>query len=741
MKHNQVVRGKDKVAGISLPSSSSSSNRSSPDFSSSPIPSTTKPSFTDAGKKSRNQIHQTPMHSSSWKSGSSSKKKKNEKEEKVGMTHLKEGGYPISSFRGSPEVRGDRSLKKKKTSSVGKESFPSAALPPTSFSSLPPTPALRAFIDAIPPNVDITQARRLALSHCHLVSLPASLSSPLSRICALDLSHNDLHSTQDLSLLTCMAQLSNLNLSHNPHLGGSLEFLLRSPLKSTPPSSGSVVVLSIAHCNLHSLKGLEACSSTLKTLVANDNNLFLSSPFSAGNSSADSSCEEDAVSSPPSSRSSTTPHERQWGIESYLALQAASLLESVILSRNTLLGTLSPLPSSLSSLSSSNATGKSVVACAAIEKKNQTEDEEGETSGSQNNGRRVNKNSVKKESDRKLAENTEKEEEKDGNNWEMQEQQANKHPLSVFAHLPHLKKLSLSACGISSLPSRFFLPMATEIRLSHNALTSLYPESFLARSLHVLDVSHNLLSHVNTFRRFKYLLQLNIRGNPIWDVFCERDTKENGYSHEITQRMPPSLMRELHRFLPELVRIDGVEVKESNLEPSFSSMRSREVVNKPDETLRDEEVPNKERDDTHKTKKEAVDKEGISEILGQKRYRSSSDDAEVVDDEQLLEEKERVVSKRVSNINPLHDDNDPEDVVVDLPIPLSVTGSGSNASVVRRERHYLVNETSASTGRNVGKSAQMKKKEGRSRNALLTLRGSAAVAKVLKGREGLQGGW
>lgn len=730
------------MGGKSLPFPSSSLKISSPDFSSFPISSTTTPSFTGAEKKCKTQFVQAPKDPSSWKNRSSPTKKKNENEEKVESPSNKEGGYPISSFRGNPEVRDDRSLKKKKSSSVVKESFRSTAFPPTSFSSLPPTPALKAFMDAIPSQVDVTQARRLALAHCHLTSLPASLSSPLSRICALDLSHNDLHATQDLSLLTCMAQLSNLNLSHNPHLGGSLEFLLRSPLESAPPSSGSLVVLSVAHCKLHSLKGLAACQSTLKTLVANDNNLFLYSPFSADSSSIDSFCEDDEILSTPSSLPSTTPQERQWGIESYLALQAASLLESVILSRNTLLGTLSPPSSSLASLSSSDAAGKSVATRAAVEKRNSKKDERVENSESISDCRRGNKSNTEKKSYKKLDEDNDKEEEKERCNWEMQEQQANKHPLSVFAHLPHLKKLSLSACGISSLPSRFFLPLATEIRLSHNALSSLHPESFLARSLHVLDVSHNLLSHVNTFRRFKYLLQLNIRGNPIWDVFCERDANENGYSHEITQRMPPSLMRELRQLLPELVRIDGVEVKEYNLEPSSSSKRSRELANKRDETFHDEEAPHKERGGTLETQNEEAEKEGIRETVGNKRLRSSSGDVEVVDNELLLEEEEeRVSSKRVSNTSFLHEDNDPEDVVVDLPIPPSFTGSGGTASMVRRERHYLVNDASASTWRSAGKSAEMRRKEGRRRNALLTLRGSAAVAKVLKEREGFQGGW
>jgi len=452
MQHHQVCRGKDKVGGKSLPFPSSSSKISSPDFSSFPISSTTTPSFTGAEKKCKTQFVQAPKDPSSWKNRSSPTKKKNENEEKVESPSNKEGGYPISSFRGNPEVRDDRSLKKKKSSSVGKESFRSTAFPPTSFSSLPPTPALKAFMDAIPSQVDVTQARRLALAHCHLTSLPASLSSPLSRICALDLSHNDLHATQDLSLLTCMAQLSNLNLSHNPHLGGSLEFLLRSPLESAPPSSGSLVVLSVAHCKLHSLKGLSACQSTLKTLVANDNNLFLYSPFSADSSSIDSFCEDDEILSTPSSLPSTTPQERQWGIESYLALQAASLLESVILSRNTLLGTLSPPSSSLASLSSSDAAGKSVATRAAVEKRNSKKDERVENSESISDCRRGNKSNTEKKSYKKLDEDNDKEEEKERCNWEMQEQQANKHPLSVFAHLPHLKKLSLSACGICTAP-------------------------------------------------------------------------------------------------------------------------------------------------------------------------------------------------------------------------------------------------------------------------------------------------
>ena len=90
------------------------------------------------------------------------------------------------------------------------------------------------------------------------------------------------------------------------------------------------------------------------------------------------------------------------------------------------------------------------------------------------------------------------------------------HPLTVFAstYFPKLKKISLSECEITSLPPRWFLPFATEVRLARNRIPY-FPSAVIMRSVRILDLSHNLLEHYNSLRRQRYLVQLTIKGNPL----------------------------------------------------------------------------------------------------------------------------------------------------------------------------------------------------------------------------------
>eukprot|EP00658_Telonema_sp_P-2_P077352 TRINITY_DN6970_c0_g2_i1.p1 TRINITY_DN6970_c0_g2~~TRINITY_DN6970_c0_g2_i1.p1 ORF type:complete len:589 (-),score=171.83 TRINITY_DN6970_c0_g2_i1:157-1923(-) len=90
------------------------------------------------------------------------------------------------------------------------------------------------------------------------------------------------------------------------------------------------------------------------------------------------------------------------------------------------------------------------------------------------------------------------------------------HPLTVFAstYFPKLKKISISECEITSLPPRWFLPFATEVRLARNRIPY-FPSAVIMRSVRILDLSHNLLEHYNSLRRQRYLVQLTIKGNPL----------------------------------------------------------------------------------------------------------------------------------------------------------------------------------------------------------------------------------
>ncbi|EKG01731.1 hypothetical protein TCSYLVIO_007266 [Trypanosoma cruzi] len=130
------------------------------------------------------------------------------------------------------------------------------------------------------------------------------------------------------------------------------------------------------------------------------------------------------------------------------------------------------------------------------------------------------------------------------------------HPLSVLEKMTHLKKLSLSGCGLVSLPLHWFLPMVTELRLSHNALSSLVPEGVIFRSVKILDVSHNALTDVSTLRRCRFVRQLSISGNP----FLRVDEASSAKKDEEVRRgvyLPPEVIRFLTRKMPHLEVVDS----------------------------------------------------------------------------------------------------------------------------------------------------------------------------------------
>eukprot|EP00796_Vickermania_ingenoplastis_P012961 gene12961-8817_t len=354
------------------------------------------------------------------------------------------------------------------------EALPAAVPAP----STPVTPAQRAavkqFLEAVPLDVDLEETRRLQLANKGLATLPAALGGVLQRICSLDLSHNALLG-DELPLFACLPRLSNLNLSHNAALG-SLGCLSHCT---------GLVVLTVAHCGLRSLKGVEGSGGSLKTLIANDNSIALFAPAAVEGSAP---------------RSPAEAAELAAGVETFEALVAATGCEVLVLSRNPRLCYEEPR----------TAAGSEPTATAVLER-------------------------------------------------DAQRALADRHPLSVLERLPALKKVSMSQCGLRSLPARLFLPRVTELRLSHNAFTNLQPESCIARSLQVLDVSHNLLDNVATLRRFKFLKQVNLRGNPAFDSCIAQDT-ERGY--ENASRLPPSLKKSLLHLFPALQRIDGVSTAE-----------------------------------------------------------------------------------------------------------------------------------------------------------------------------------
>lgn len=144
------------------------------------------------------------------------------------------------------------------------------------------------------------------------------------------------------------------------------------------------------------------------------------------------------------------------------------------------------------------------------------------------------------------------------------------HPLSLFAstYFPKLKKISLSECEITSLPPRWFLPLATEVRLARNRI-SYFPSAVIMRSVKILDMSHNQLEHYNSLRRQRYLQMLSIQGNPLGNlkeyqrVRSERaaPSKEaaSGHTQESVTIAPLEVLF-IRSSFPDLTHLDGVKL-------------------------------------------------------------------------------------------------------------------------------------------------------------------------------------
>lgn len=341
--------------------------------------------------------------------------------------------------------------------------------------------AVEQFLHCVSLDVDLEQTRKLQVTGKGLTHLPSALCTALSRLTSLDVSHNELEGdkdhVEDAPLFSLLPSLSHLVLSNNPKLNTLTRIL---------NGASHLVVVSVANCGLTSLKGIESSSQTLKTLIANDNQLTLLSTSAAK--------KIDVMSS-----------SQVLALETYEAIESLVGCEVVVLSRNT------------------NLCRNREVAVEAMA----ADDSDATPSA-----------------------------EKD---WDVQQERAALHPLFVFTKMNALKKLSISACSISSFPSRFFLPRVTELRLAHNELSSLHPESAIARSLHVLDASHNALSNASTLRRFKYLTQVNLKGNPMWDE-CAQHDRELGWTGEL---LPPTLVKSVLHFCPQVKRVDGVEAEKA----------------------------------------------------------------------------------------------------------------------------------------------------------------------------------
>lgn len=359
--------------------------------------------------------------------------------------------------------------------------------------------AMTKFVEHISLDVDTETARSLDVRNKGMATLPPNLGALLKSLRRLDLTGNSL---RDLSLLSALPQLSNLNVSGNTGL--------RTLASLT---CDRLVVFSAANCGLTSLTGIERCAVTLRTLVVNDNALQLQAPAAQR--------EAASLLTAASVRGGRRGRNDDAAVGNYAALAALTACETIVLTRNPQL-------------------------CGLYAKDD--EEERAATEGEEDP-------SVREERQR------------------CTQLQAAAHPLSVFEGMAQLKKLSLSDCGLSCLPARWFLPLVTELRLARNELTSLRPEGVIVRSLKTLDVSHNGLTTVTTLRRCIYVQRLSLRGNPLVDAYVGRDREEHeekmvgGMASASTaatvpteggpMAVPVSLQRSLKRMLAGLESVDG----------------------------------------------------------------------------------------------------------------------------------------------------------------------------------------
>lgn len=513
-------------------------------------------------------------------------------------------------------------------------------------------------------DVDLDTARGVELRSKGIRTLPSGLEMLLKAVRKLDLAGNAI---TDVAPLSSLPFLSNLNVSGNPGLGSLSS--LRCP---------TLVVLSVANCGLTSIKGVECCAETLRTLIANDNALQLQAP--------EERREDPGI--PAEVRAVPT---QSVAVGNFTALSSLTSCETVVLTRNPTLCALWPA--------------------------DDAGDADGDLSG---HGKQA-----------PHAEGGEADEAAKAARRHAAKLLAAAHPLSVFEQLTRLKKLSLSECNLSCLPARWFLPMVTELRLAKNALRSLRPEGVIVRSLKILDVSHNQCSSIATLRRCRYVQKLGIRGNPLVDMYIARDREEekNVAAEGQTPRgpaeaedtaadtaahaVPLSLQRSLKRMLTMIEVIDGQPLLEEEKlvfrrRPRSSGNADREG----DEPASDGEVgpaeahvvrkaQRREQGKSSKARGGEDDDGGLDALSHAKAPRRTPRRQEPASLAQRKAERDEETLAKVRA------EAEEKDVVVEAPAAIA---KEANAPVVRRERTALVPKKKAALSGEAAVAALLRRK-------------------------------
>ncbi|KPI85516.1 hypothetical protein ABL78_5436 [Leptomonas seymouri] len=562
------------------------------------------------------------------------------------------------------------------------------------------------FAEAISLDVDVDAARQLLLSSKALTALPPSIGILCRQLRKLDVSGNDL---SDLSPLASLQHLSNLNVSNNPRLA-SLKGL----------SGTCLSVLNISCCAVESLVGLEHTALTLRTFIASNNRLQFQSPIFRNDSVVlhkhegveGMLADMDAAAEHLSASIREGVKANAIAIHNYAVFASFQQCETVVLSRNTQLVQNFP----------SWSSEELAVQCG--EKPAHLTHDSGEESGSDSSAEESDKHRAARRDgsgsgtrDSKLGEGTMDAQTRK----QLKHAMSLAHPLSVFERLPRLRKLSLSGCELHSLPSRWFLPMVTELRLAQNHLTSLQPDGVILRSLHILDISGNLFMSVITLRRCRYLEQLNVRGNPLVEEGAVKDkaagllsgrgeTEAEGATASNAAAVPVSVQRRVAHLFPSLKLLDNQPVLSAE-EMRAAYKRGREA---------------KPQGDKGGTEDELQDALAKEKAAGGEDTKSSAS------------LQARIPARKAPRVDPavIAAEAEEKDVVVEPPPSVLKT---AHAPIIRRERVLLrpgvspAAQTGSSGSHATGADSKKKKDGGGGANpAAPAVFGRAAVNKLLE---------
>ncbi|KAG5479955.1 hypothetical protein LSCM1_06374 [Leishmania martiniquensis] len=610
----------------------------------------------------------------------------------------------------------------------------------------------KKFVESISLDIDVETTRQLLLSKKGFAALPSPIGTLCRQLWKLDVSGNDL---TDLSPLSTLQHLSNLNVAHNRRLV-SLKGL----------SGTCLSVLNISFCAVESLEGLEHTALTLRTLIANDNRLQLRSPLldAVAVAGAEAAVDVEALREhlPESLRKSDG--NRDAGLHAvarrnYAIFSTFQECETIVLSRNKHLCEHFPtwsaeevaaacgeVPDRASAAAGDEASGEVANDTTPMPAGGDDDSENGEeTCRAPTAQRRIHGEKTSPSAGRSASTSTAGARDALDDSPEMATYKERRralamaHPLSVFERLSRLRKLSLSGCDLHSLPARWFLPMLTELRLAQNYLTSLQPDGVILRSLHILDISNNLFASVVSLRRCRYLEQLNVRGNPLIEEGAAQDKTAGLVMNEPisyltvttpssgTGAVPIAVQQRVRRFFPNMKLLDG--------QPLMTVEQVRAAYKQGSAQLLAKEATSAERSDRDGPHVVDTAHETHDAVSDAPADPDDSEGGSANGDASNLKATARATmrspARKARRVDPavIAAEADEMDVVVEAPASVVKV---AHAPIVRRERVLLRPGATSAADNNATAAGQKRKGSKAPRSPAAVVCGQAAVAKLLQ---------